>query len=336
MLQLRNITNAYEGETVLRGIDLSVEPGEILCLLGPSGSGKTTVLRIIAGLINEFGGDVVYQGESIRDVPVHQRDIGLMFQDFALFPHLTVAQNVDFGLRMKKLPSDERAKRIHSMLSLVGLPEFGNRDVSALSGGEQQRVALARSLAPRPRLLLLDEPLGSLDAALRQRLAMDLRQIIKQVGLTALYVTHDQEEAYAVADRIALVHQGRIEQLDRPEVLYWQPATRFTAQFLGLHNIFRITQLDRGFADTVIGRFAISEDAQYILFHPDRVILATGAGTEGRVVERIFRGDHYQVMVRINSEASLLVRCPSYMQVPEIGSQVTVQVPSEAVIPLKS
>ncbi|MCA9912012.1 MAG: ABC transporter ATP-binding protein, partial [Anaerolineae bacterium] len=205
MLQLRDISQHYDGQPVLRDIDLHVAQGEIICLLGASGSGKTTLLRIIAGLEPDFSGNVLLNGEPLRDVPVHQRGFGLVFQDFALFPHLTVAQNVAFGLEMQNLSEKERQNRVTEMLELVKLSGFGDRDVSQLSGGEKQRVALARSLAPRPRLLMLDEPLGSLDANLRGELVLELREIIKQMDVTAVYVTHDQEEAYAVADLVAVM-----------------------------------------------------------------------------------------------------------------------------------
>ena len=202
MLDIINVTRAFDGQAVLRGINLPVDQGEIVCLLGPSGCGKTTMLRIVAGLEHADGGDVRINGNSIMATPVHQRDFGLMFQDFALFPHMNVAENVGFGLRMRPVADDQQ--RVDEVIRLVGLAGFEQRDVGELSGGERQRVALARSLAPRPRLLMLDEPLGSLDAALRTRLVVELRQIIKQIGLTAIYVTHDQEEAFAIADRIAI------------------------------------------------------------------------------------------------------------------------------------
>ena len=200
-LELRGIELARGGKTILDGVSLTVADGEIVCLTGPSGSGKTTLLRVIAGLAAPDAGTVVFAGANLRDVPVHRREFGLVFQDHALFPHRDVAANVAFGLRMQGVRRRELASRVAAQLELVGLADAGRRDVTTLSGGEQQRVALARALAPRPRLLLLDEPLASLDRELRDRLALDLRRILREVGISAIHVTHDLAEAATVGDR---------------------------------------------------------------------------------------------------------------------------------------
>ena len=200
-LELRGIELARGGKTILDGVSLTVADGEIVCLTGPSGSGKTTLLRVIAGLAAPDAGTVVFAGADLRDVPVHRREFGLVFQDHALFPHRDVAANVAFGLRMQGVRRRELASRVAAQLELVGLADAGRRDVTTLSGGEQQRVALARALAPRPRLLLLDEPLASLDRELRDRLALDLRRILREVGISAIHVTHDLAEAATVGDR---------------------------------------------------------------------------------------------------------------------------------------
>ena len=200
-LELRGIELARGGKTILDGVSLTVADGEIVCLTGPSGAGKTTLLRVIAGLAAPDAGTVVFAGADLRDVPVHRRGFGLVFQDHALFPHRDVAANVAFGLRMQGVRRRELASRVAAQLELVGLADAGRRDVTTLSGGEQQRVALARALAPRPRLLLLDEPLASLDRELRDRLALDLRRILREVGISAIHVTHDLAEAATVGDR---------------------------------------------------------------------------------------------------------------------------------------
>ncbi len=211
--------------------------GEIVCLLGPSGCGKTTLLRIIAGLETADRGQVTFDGRPLNDVAVHRRGFGLMFQDFALFPHKDVRANVAFGLRMQGLSKSQIERRVAEMLALVGLEGYGQRRVYDLSGGEQQRVALARSLAPGPRLLMLDEPLGSLDRALREELMNELRAILKGVGVTVLYVTHDQQEAFAVADRVLIMHSGRIVQQGSPQAVYHRPNSVWVARFLGLTNL---------------------------------------------------------------------------------------------------
>ena len=214
MLQIRGVTKSYGGQDVLQDVSLEFRDAEIVCLLGPSGCGKTTLLRIIAGLDSADRGELLFQGRDLARVPVHERNFGLMFQGYALFPHMSVEQNVAFGLRMRG--SDDVISRTREILTLVGLAGMGARDVSSLSGGEQQRVALARSLAPRPALLMLDEPLASLDAGLRERLMPELRRIFRELKQTVITVTHDQHEANAIADRIAVMNAGRIEQIDSP------------------------------------------------------------------------------------------------------------------------
>lgn len=239
MLQIQHLSKTYATTPVLNDVSFDVPSGSIVCLLGPSGSGKSTLLRIIAGLEVQNSGHVLLDGNMIDAIPTHQRGFGFMFQEFALFPHRTVAQNVAFGLRMQHCPQAEIERRVNEQLELVGLDpaKFGRRAIDQLSGGERQRVALARSLAPQPRLLMLDEPLGSLDRILREQLIGELRQLIKRLGLTAIYVTHDQAEAFALADQIVLMQAGRIAQIGTPAQLYRNPNSIFTAQFLGLNNI---------------------------------------------------------------------------------------------------
>lgn len=244
LLQVERISKSYPGLPVLHDVSLDAAEGEIVCILGPSGCGKSTLLRIIAGLEVADAGRVVFDGQDMAHVPPHRRRFGLMFQDYALFPHKDVQGNVAFGLRMAGLPADEIRRRVREALDLVGLQGYERRRVTELSGGEQQRVALARSLAPRPRLLMLDEPLGALDRALREQLMNDLRGILKRVGVTSLYVTHDQEEAFAIADRIVILRArpeigegGRVEQVGAPQEVYRRPASAYVARFLGFQNL---------------------------------------------------------------------------------------------------
>ncbi len=236
-LTLRDIHKSFGSKQALSGVSFQVLEGETVALLGPSGCGKSTLLGIIAGLESPDQGEVLWAGESLAATPAHQRGFGLMFQDFALFPHRDVFGNVAFGLQMAKWSSAQIELRVREVLELVGLPGFERRDVNTLSGGEAQRVALARSLAPGPRLLMLDEPLGSLDRTLRERLVIDLRQILRQSHQTAIYVTHDQEEAFIIADRVVVMNAGRVEQTGPAQEIYRQPAGVFVARFLGLNNL---------------------------------------------------------------------------------------------------
>ncbi|MFN8519326.1 MAG: ABC transporter ATP-binding protein [Chloroflexota bacterium] len=236
-LRLEGIGVAYGDRIALHPLDLSVTRGSVVAVLGPSGSGKSSLLRAIAGLEPPTGGRVVLDGRDVTRVPTHERGIGLMFQDFALFPHRDVAGNVGFGLRMRGDDAAAVTRRVADVLRLVGLPVAQGRSVGALSGGEQQRVALARALAPEPRLLMLDEPMGSLDRSLRERLPTELRAIALRLGLTMLYVTHDQEEAFGVADRVVILRDGRVVADDTPEGLWARPPDAFVASFLGFRNI---------------------------------------------------------------------------------------------------
>jgi ABC-type Fe3+/spermidine/putrescine transport system ATPase subunit len=338
MLEVRDVRVSFGDVNVLRGIDLSISSGEIICLLGPSGCGKTTLLRVIAGLEKPKTGDILLDGKSILALPVYQRDFGLMFQDFALFPHLNVADNIAFGLKMSRMPSTQRKERIYEVLELVGLTGYERRDVAQLSGGERQRVALARSLAPNPRLLMLDEPLGSLDAVLRDRLVIELRTIIKRVGLTAVYVTHDQHEAFAIADRIALMNVGHLEQIGTPESIYRHPVSSFAARFLGMDNIFLVLNREGNIVHTAVGSFPVEDRADFVLLHPDGLKLAdpdTSDAITGIVTSRVFLGETYQLEMDAAADTRLSFKLPLLSTyIPNVGESISLRILPNAVIPL--
>jgi ABC-type Fe3+/spermidine/putrescine transport system ATPase subunit len=309
-LQVRGIEKSFDSAPLLREVSLEIARNEIVCLLGPSGSGKTTLLRIVAGLEEPERGEIFFDGRNLRDVPVHQRGVGLMFQDLALFPHQNVFENVAFGLRMQNTPRDKIRARVAETLELVGLAGLAERDVNNLSGGEQQRVALARALAPRPKLLMFDEPLGALDRILREQLVAELRAILKRIGMTGLYVTHDQDEAFAIADRVAIMYAGRVVQIGAPEEIYRAPANAFVARFLGLTNLFAARMRADGAVETGLGVFQtckVSEISQvYALIRPNRVRVGT-RGISARVEECTFRGGKYRARVVTETGARLTI-----------------------------
>ena len=298
MLEVQGATVRFGALGALEGLDLRVEDGEVLAVLGPSGSGKTTLLRAVAGLQPLDAGRILWDGADLADVPAHLRGFGLVFQDFALFPHLDVGRNVEFGLRMQGLPLAERRRRAAAALERVELPGMQRRKVSTLSGGQAQRVALARALAPGPRLLLFDEPLGSLDRALRERLTGELRRLLAGIGVTALYVTHDQEEAFGLADRVAILEAGRALQVGPPEEVWRAPAGERVARFLGLRNILA-GRAENGGAATAAGPIPLPPGTPD---GPVRFAIRPGAfrldpeGTVAGVVRsRSFRGDDYAI-----------------------------------------
>ncbi len=311
MLHIEGLTAAYAEQDVLRDVSLVVPAGQLLCVLGPSGGGKSTLLRVIAGLELPRSGSVRLDGRDLAGVPPHQRDVGLMFQDYALFPHRDVGQNVAFGLRMRGEGSADTQRRVGELLELVGLPGAERRSVSQLSGGEQQRVALARALAPRPRLLMLDEPMGSLDRALRERLPDELRGIFTELGLTVIYVTHDQDEALSVADRVLLLNEGRAVADGTPEELWTRPPNEWTARFLGFRNVAP-GYLDPGSLRTPWGNLpantadsgdlagtVASATPVDVLLRPAGLARDAAGPIHGRVVARRFRGDHVLLLVEV-------------------------------------
>src|SRR5438132_1883625 len=260
-LDVRGVAKRFRDTRVIEELDLQVRAGEFVSLLGPSGCGKTTLLRIIAGLLAADRGRVTLDGADITRVPAHKRNVGVVFQNYALFPHLTVAENVAFGLKARGTPPSEIAGMVARALALVRLSEYGPRPIFALSGGQQQRIAVARALAVRPKLLLLDEPLSALDRKLRETMRMELGHLLHDLGITAIFVTHDQDEALVMSDRIAVMHAGRIEQFDTPAAIYAQAATPFVLDFVGmstrLHGTVAAVDGDELLVDTASGRIRV-------------------------------------------------------------------------------
>lgn len=330
VLQITDLSKHFGKTAALSGISIEVHQGEIVAILGPSGCGKSTLLHLIAGLEQPDRGEVRWQGEDLRDVPTHLRGFGLMFQEFALFPHLDVGGNVGFGLKMGGMGKDQIEARVVEVLRLVDLEGYESRQVDTLSGGERQRVALARSLAPRPRLLMLDEPLGALDRTLRERLLLDLPAILGELRQTALYVTHDQEEAFAIADRIVLLNAGRIVQIGSPFELYQDPQTAFAARFLGLTNLFpvQVQQADGGVQiETPFGVFPTETRLRgpaTALLRGDRMDLndAGPAVLQGRVLDRSFRGQTLRLKV-LTGQLELACTLDSDREAPEIGQEIS-------------
>lgn len=325
-LTVNNIHKAFTDDAlVLAGISFSQAEGEVLAILGPSGCGKSTLLSIIAGLLPPDRGTIRWDGKDLSSVPPHKRGFGLMFQDYALFPHMRVRDNIAFGLRMQGLSRLAMDKRVAETLDLVGLPGFEQRDISTLSGGEQQRVALARAIAPEPSLLMLDEPLGSLDRNLRLQLMDDLREIVRKSRQTTLYVTHDQEEAYTLADRIVVMRAGKVAQIGTPQQIYLSPASAFVARFVGLTNLIP-GEASGKIIGTTLGSFPLAEPASgsvLALIRPDAANLeGRGQPFTGRVGEVAFMGETTRAQIKIQ-DLQLSFEFPSSVRLPAQGEEVT-------------
>ncbi len=345
------IEKAFDAVPVLRGIDLRIAEGETVCLLGPSGCGKTTLLRVIAGLEQADRGQISCAGQDITHLPPHRRDFGLMFQDFVLFPHLTAGENIAFGLKMHGWPAARVRARVAELLELVDLPGLGPRRVFELSGGQQQRVALARSLAPQPRLLMLDEPLASLDRVLRDQLLTDLRGLLDRLGQTALYVTHDQLEAFAIADRVILINQGRVEQEGPPGELYRRPASAFVARFLGFKNLLPARILQAGPApvvETALGLLHPPDppaglragDPALVVIRPEGLRPAAATDDHAlpmRLLAKSFRGAQTQLRLQAPAAAAALeFVLPSDAGDLRLGESFAWRIDPQAVIVLSS
>jgi len=336
-LQVKNISKSYETTQVLHNISFDVKVGDIVAVLGPSGCGKSTLLSIIAGIEKPEKGEILWNRNSQNDIPPHERNFGLMFQDYMLFPHKNVAGNIAFGLEMLGWGKDEVNERVNQVLDFVGIPNYGDRRISTLSGGEQQRTALARSLAPRPYLLLLDEPISSLDRTLRERLLIDLPHILKRLNQTAIYVTHDQEEAFALADEIVVMNEGQIIQAGTPEDIYTNPKTELIARFLGFRNIFTAIINDNKI-QSPIGRIPIRDIGNLNLVKVDKmdgtdikILIRPDAMSEFKtqkrnatlnciILERSFRGSLCQLDVSVENH-NLRFDLQSSSTIPKPGEQ---------------
>ena len=334
MLELRNLHKSYEGTPLLRGISFSVAAGETVCLLGPSGSGKSTLLRIIAGLESPEKGSVSWEGQDLASVPAHRRGFGLVFQDYALFPHMNVVETVAFGLKIADLPPQEIKARTTRALEKVNLTKFKDRSVTDLSGGEQQRVALARALAPNPHLLMFDEPLGALDRNLREQLMAELRRILHATHVPAIYVTHDQAEAFTLADRLLLLHDGEIIRSGTPQEVWNKPGSAWAARFLDAGNVIEgLVRANTGTlqVETSVGVFELNcgqphkvGEKLVLLVRPQGVRRVSQGNLSGVVADAVFFQDRFKVTL----DNGLFFYLP---EAPRIGEGIFLEISSQAV-----
>ncbi|GIF62543.1 ABC transporter ATP-binding protein [Asanoa ishikariensis] len=315
-VRLEGVSRRFGTVQALDGLDLELAPGELVALLGPSGCGKTTALRILAGLEDADSGRILVGGKDVADVPVNRRDMGMVFQAYSLFPHLTAAENVEFGLRLRRQSAAARRRRAQEMLELVGIGTHASRFPQQLSGGQQQRVALARALAIQPQVLLLDEPLSALDAKVRLQLRDEIRRIQLEVGTTTLFVTHDQEEALALADRVGVMRAGRLEQIGLPEDIYRNPATPFVAEFVGLSNRFA-GQLSASGVEVfntllpTLNAGSVEHGPVEVLVRPESIDLTADPLGDGRVVAVSFLGPLARVTVALPDETLVVAQVSS-------------------------
>ncbi|MCF0115485.1 MAG: ABC transporter ATP-binding protein, partial [Erysipelotrichaceae bacterium] len=315
LIQFKNIVKSFDGQVVLKGIDLDIYENEFVTLLGPSGCGKTTLLRILGGFLETDEGHVIFDGKDMKDVPAYKRDLNTVFQRYALFPHLNVYDNIAFGLKLKKESKDIIEQKVNRMLSLVGLEGYGKRNVSEMSGGQQQRVAIARALVNEPKVLLLDEPLSALDLKLRKEMQMELKRIQQEVGITFIFVTHDQEEALTMSDKIVVMKDGEIQQIGTPTEIYNEPNNQYVANFIGESNIIDGVMKDDylvNFDDCdykcVDHGFKKDEEVDIVIRPEDIDIVPRNKGVmNGEVKSVLFKGVHYEIIVETASGTSKTV-----------------------------
>lgn len=337
-IQLNKINMSYDNKhRVLKDLSMDLKKGELVSLLGPSGCGKTTTLRIIAGLQEPTSGELIIDGEEYTHIPVHRRNFGMVFQSYALFPHLTVADNVAFGLKNQELSKEEIVQKVDEYLKIVGLSELKDRYPEQLSGGQRQRVALARALVIQPKLLLFDEPLSNLDAQLRVGMRNEIKRIQSESGITSVFVTHDQEECFSISDKVAIMNQGIIEQYDTPEYIYSHPKTRFVAEFIGFENFFEVVHEDsnRYLANNI--SLMIDQEAPVVPYEatirPNQIQIAeeTGINTVlGKVTLRIFLGEDYQYVVE-TPLGDLTVELP-HRYAYDVGDDIILQLPADQIV----
>ncbi|MCH5671177.1 ABC transporter ATP-binding protein [Streptomyces gilvus] len=336
-VEFQGLRREFGATVALDGLDLTVRPGEFLALLGPSGCGKTTALRMLAGFEHPDSGAVLVDGEDVTRVPAHRRDAGMVFQSYSLFPHLNALDNVAFGLRMRKVRTAERRSRAAELLELVGLADKGDRFPHQLSGGQQQRIALARALALRPRVLLLDEPLSALDAKVRLALREEIRRLQQELGITTLFVTHDQEEALSIADRVAVMRAGRLEQCAEPGELYGRPATAFVAEFVG--TMSRIPGRLAGPDVEVLGLRLPAEGTPPtasevdVLVRPEAVHVTADEGGDAQVIATAFLGATTRLTVRLADGTEVKADLPTHEATAlGAGAAVRVSLPQRPVL----
>ncbi|MBS5928006.1 MAG: ABC transporter ATP-binding protein [Clostridium sp.] len=314
IIELKNISKQYEDNTVLDNLSLNIRKNEFVTLLGPSGCGKTTTLKIIAGFETADSGSIMFKNEDISDIPPYKRQLNTVFQKYALFPHMNVYENIAFGLKIKKLSKDEIDKKVKEMLRMVSLSGFEKRSIESLSGGQQQRVAIARALVNEPEVLLLDEPLGALDLKLRKEMQLELKKIQQELGITFIFVTHDQEEALTMSDTIVVMNKGLIQQKGTPEDIYNEPANAFVADFIGESNIldgvmaedFKVIFADREF-ECVDKGFEANEEIDVVIRPEDfKIVKAEEGMLKGTVKSVIFKGVHYEIVVEENNRTWIL------------------------------
>lgn len=337
-LSISGLNKAYGAIVALRSLDLEVRAGELMTLLGASGSGKTTLLQVVSGLLSPTSGRIVIDGVDHTHTPAHRRDIGVVFQNYALFPHLTIEENIGFPLSMRKLPRPELRRKVQAALDMVELGAMSTRFPRELSGGQQQRVALARCFVYEPSLILMDEPLSALDRKLRETMQSEIRRLHRETGSTIVFVTHDQEEALALSDRICLMHNARIEQIGTPEQIYNHPATRVVADLIGISNVLAGTVTPGHRLQTVEGSIPLSSDLPLmagakgaVTVRPEYLsVVAAGAGRlQGQLIDSVYAGSETRWLVRLPQGTEITVRRGNAMDALVLGQQVGIDWPAE-------